>query len=218
MVGVCAASNVQRFGTPRPAPQASSTRLLHDLHAVGHEVAAAADRRRPRPAPAGHVGTWLAEALGVPVPTHDLALASDCDTDPVLRTDSLLAIRCNWVALASALLLAIEDLDHLTGSPPAAERGALAASAATLAASAVQAARLAPRMRAFDHHAGWTHLRQTLIASVASVCAGLQSLDAELLRRTRQHLLARLARAIVATHALDTRLAGARPDAAEPAS
>jgi hypothetical protein len=200
-VAVQAAINLQEFGAIKPPSRVPSARLVEALGAVAVEVVAAAAERGG--AGSSRPGKWLAQALALAVPAREIVLAADQRTDPVVCARARLAVRRQWLALGSILLLAIDGLDELIVPRLWACRCAIAEAASRQAGAALLGAQLVGRLETFDHETAWAYQRRAINASVAILSDSLEAGGDDGLEQARMLLLGRLGRTIAAISAID---------------
>jgi hypothetical protein len=208
-LGVRAAINVREFAAVQPPRCAPSPRLCGELERVGGEVLAAAQRAD---GVSHRLGARLATALSLTAPLQPIAIAAQARGDRALHAEALLDLRAAWLSLAASLLLVLDGVGELRAPREQAYRRDLAQAAASQAADALAGAHLTTRLAAFDHQTAWAHQCRVLRTSVATLLDNMRDPDDGVFEHVHELLLGRVARAIVAVHAIDSRMGAGRGD------
>jgi hypothetical protein len=195
-------------GARRRSPERPATLMRH-LSALATEVIAtahAACTANGSDEAENHVGVWLSAALRIAPMSGVIELARGKDGDPCLRSDALLSLRSCWLRLAVALWMIVQELDLLLAIATFRDDAHLEGAVISRAQSALLSADLCRRPASFDHEQAWNRHREALSDLVSDACRSLQTYEPDVVVRSQQLALRRLARVLAAMWVIDERL------------
>jgi hypothetical protein len=215
-LSVRVAVNLDEFGRARRRHPARPVDLTRQLSRLAREVSTAARVEHGAVGERGqenHLGAWLTAALDLSPAPDAFELACGEGRDRCLQIDALLSLRHCWLRVAVALSMIVVELDELLVVATFRDAAHMERAVAARAGHALSAAALCGRPCDFDHPQAWACHREALMSLVGEVCLALQTCEQDLVVRTQQLAIRRLARALAAAWAIDERL---RRGAQEP--
>jgi hypothetical protein len=193
--------NTERFGTPRPATVVTDAHLCA-LARTASQIAADAQARRLR-AETSHAGQWLQDAILAGERVVRRAAIRAAARDPVLRADADAALRASWVALASAQLLVLAEIEALTSTRTYADWPELCAKLARVGCQALCGAALVQRPNDFDHDGAARHQRAAVVHSVGPLGIALQTGQRAHIEPVQRQMVERVGRVVAAVWSLE---------------